>query len=253
MPLRLSHPSFRKTLLPPAPELAKSVQVDAASLERRSSPPDPGRSSLRLRQPRLVRHRRLQLSPGPNRSRPSARQRRRHRRRRALPRIPRPAPARGGGTSLAGQCCNVAVVLDFSKYMAGILEIDPERRIARVQPGVILDHLRAAAEASPDLRSRSRHPRPLHARRHDRQQLLRRPLDHGRQDRRQHRVARNPDLRRHPHARRRDQRRGLRAHRERRRPPRRNLCRTESRSPTTTATTSATSFPTFRAASPDTT
>jgi FAD/FMN-containing dehydrogenase/Fe-S oxidoreductase len=53
---------------------------------------------------------------------------------------------RGGGTSLAGQCCNVAVILDFSKYMAGILEIDPVRRIARVQPGVVLDHLRAAAE-----------------------------------------------------------------------------------------------------------
>src|SRR5579862_9052561 len=48
---------------------------------------------------------------------------------------------RGGGTSLAGQCCNVAVILDFSKHMAQILEIDPARRIARVQPGVVLDHL----------------------------------------------------------------------------------------------------------------
>ena len=57
-----------------------------------------------------------------------------------------PLLARGSGTSLAGQCCNVAVVLDFSKYMARILEIDPVRRIARVEPGVILDHLRAAAE-----------------------------------------------------------------------------------------------------------
>ena len=57
-----------------------------------------------------------------------------------------PVLSRGGGTSLAGQCCNVAVILDFSKYMAGILEIDPARRIARVQPGVILDHLRNAAE-----------------------------------------------------------------------------------------------------------
>jgi FAD/FMN-containing dehydrogenase/Fe-S oxidoreductase len=57
-----------------------------------------------------------------------------------------PLLCRGGGTSLAGQCCNVAVILDFSKYMAGILEIDPTRRIARVQPGVVLDHLRAAAE-----------------------------------------------------------------------------------------------------------
>ena len=57
-----------------------------------------------------------------------------------------PVLARGGGTSLAGQCCNVAVVLDFSKYMAKILEIDPVRKIARVEPGVILDHLRNAAE-----------------------------------------------------------------------------------------------------------
>ena len=57
-----------------------------------------------------------------------------------------PLLCRGGGTSLAGQCCNVAVILDFSKYMAAILEIDPARRIARVQPGVVLDHLRNAAE-----------------------------------------------------------------------------------------------------------
>jgi FAD/FMN-containing dehydrogenase/Fe-S oxidoreductase len=57
-----------------------------------------------------------------------------------------PLLCRGGGTSLAGQCCNVAVILDFSKYMARILEIDPARAIARVQPGVVLDTLRAAAE-----------------------------------------------------------------------------------------------------------
>jgi FAD/FMN-containing dehydrogenase/Fe-S oxidoreductase len=57
-----------------------------------------------------------------------------------------PVLSRGGGTSLAGQCCNTAVILDFSKYMAEILEIDPVRKIARVQPGVILDHLRNAAE-----------------------------------------------------------------------------------------------------------
>jgi FAD/FMN-containing dehydrogenase/Fe-S oxidoreductase len=57
-----------------------------------------------------------------------------------------PLLCRGGGTSLAGQCCNVAVILDFSKYMARILEVDPVRRIARVEPGVVLDHLRAAAE-----------------------------------------------------------------------------------------------------------
>jgi len=64
-----------------------------------------------------------------------------------------PVLCRGGGTSLAGQCCNVAVVLDFSKYMSKIVELDPERRIARVQPGIVLDHLRNAAEVSPHLRS----------------------------------------------------------------------------------------------------
>jgi FAD/FMN-containing dehydrogenase/Fe-S oxidoreductase len=72
-----------------------------------------------------------------------------------------PVLCRGGGTSLAGQCCNVAVVLDFSKYMANIIELDPERRIARVQPGVILDHLRHAGEKhnltfGPDPASHSR-------------------------------------------------------------------------------------------------
>jgi len=57
-----------------------------------------------------------------------------------------PILARGSGTSLAGQSCNVAVVLDFTKYMNRILEVDIEKRIARVQPGVILDTLRARAE-----------------------------------------------------------------------------------------------------------
>lgn len=58
-----------------------------------------------------------------------------------------PVLPRGAGTSLAGQCCNVAVVLDFTKYMNRILEIDPAARFARVQPGVVLDSLRSAAEA----------------------------------------------------------------------------------------------------------
>src|SRR2546430_10454739 len=57
-----------------------------------------------------------------------------------------PILARGGGTSLAGQCCNVAVVLDFSKYMNNILAIDSANKVARVQPGIVLDHLRTAAE-----------------------------------------------------------------------------------------------------------
>src|SRR3974390_2666007 len=53
---------------------------------------------------------------------------------------------RGGGTSLAGQCTNVAVVFDFSRYMNGITSIDPGAKLATVEPGVVLDRLRDAAE-----------------------------------------------------------------------------------------------------------
>ncbi|HLH62429.1 MAG TPA: FAD-linked oxidase C-terminal domain-containing protein [Ktedonobacteraceae bacterium] len=57
-----------------------------------------------------------------------------------------PIFSRGGGTSLAGQCCNVAVVIDMSKYMNRVIEIDPGKKQARVQPGTILDDLRHQAE-----------------------------------------------------------------------------------------------------------
>lgn len=57
-----------------------------------------------------------------------------------------PILARGAGTSLAGQTCNVAVILDFSKYLNRILHLDPKRRSATVEPGLINDHLRHAAE-----------------------------------------------------------------------------------------------------------
>jgi len=57
-----------------------------------------------------------------------------------------PILSRGGGTSLCGQCCNVAVVIDWSKYLHHIIELDPDRKWARVQPGVVLDDLRNAAE-----------------------------------------------------------------------------------------------------------
>src|SRR5579872_889389 len=57
-----------------------------------------------------------------------------------------PVLPRGAGTSLAGQTCNVAVILDFTKYMNKILEINPERGYARIQPGIVLDTLRNKAE-----------------------------------------------------------------------------------------------------------
>jgi FAD/FMN-containing dehydrogenase/Fe-S oxidoreductase len=56
-----------------------------------------------------------------------------------------PVLARGCGTGLAGQSVNAAVVFDFSKYMHQIVSLDPQARTARVQPGVICDHLRNAA------------------------------------------------------------------------------------------------------------
>jgi FAD/FMN-containing dehydrogenase/Fe-S oxidoreductase len=57
-----------------------------------------------------------------------------------------PLLPRGGGTSLAGQVANVAVVLDFSKYMHELLDLDADRKRARVQPGLVLDDLRRPAE-----------------------------------------------------------------------------------------------------------
>jgi FAD/FMN-containing dehydrogenase/Fe-S oxidoreductase len=57
-----------------------------------------------------------------------------------------PILPRGAGTSLAGQSCNVAVVIDFTKYMHRLVELNPDQRFARVQPGIVLDTLRAHAE-----------------------------------------------------------------------------------------------------------
>ncbi|OLZ42114.1 FAD-dependent oxidoreductase [Natrinema saccharevitans] len=55
-----------------------------------------------------------------------------------------PVLPRGGGTSLAGQAVNRAVVLDFTRHMDEIREIDPEARTATVQPGTILGTLNEA-------------------------------------------------------------------------------------------------------------
>ncbi|MGC1461464.1 MAG: FAD-binding and (Fe-S)-binding domain-containing protein, partial [Terracidiphilus sp.] len=53
---------------------------------------------------------------------------------------------RGAGTSLAGQCANVAVVFDYSRFMNGLILIDPSAKLATVEPGIVLDRLRDAAE-----------------------------------------------------------------------------------------------------------
>ncbi len=57
-----------------------------------------------------------------------------------------PILGRGAGTSLAGQCCNVAVVIDCSKYLNHITEMNPAAEFARVEPGIVLDDLRREAE-----------------------------------------------------------------------------------------------------------
>ncbi len=57
-----------------------------------------------------------------------------------------PILPRGGGTSLAGQAVNEAVVLDFTRYMDGVESIDPEAQTARVKPGAILGDLNAMLE-----------------------------------------------------------------------------------------------------------
>ena len=56
-----------------------------------------------------------------------------------------PMTSRGGGTSLAGQCTNVAVIIDFSKYLTAVCSIDPEAQEAVVEPGCNLDALRRTA------------------------------------------------------------------------------------------------------------
>lgn len=57
-----------------------------------------------------------------------------------------PVLARGGGTSMNGQAVNVAAVIDTSKYMNRVLAVDPSAQVADVEPGVVCDALRNAAE-----------------------------------------------------------------------------------------------------------
>ncbi len=56
-----------------------------------------------------------------------------------------PVLPRGAGTSLAGQTVGHAVVMDLSRHLRSIIEIDAEQRVARVQPGVVQEQLNLAA------------------------------------------------------------------------------------------------------------
>jgi FAD/FMN-containing dehydrogenase/Fe-S oxidoreductase len=62
-----------------------------------------------------------------------------------------PVLSRGGGTSLAGQCCNVAVVMDISKYFNKVLHVDKDKKLVSVQPGIVLDEMRNFTEEKAEL------------------------------------------------------------------------------------------------------
>lgn len=62
-----------------------------------------------------------------------------------------PVLSRGGGTSLAGQTCNVAVVMDMSKYYNKVLKIDRQAKRVTVQPGIVLDEMRNATKENAGL------------------------------------------------------------------------------------------------------
>lgn len=62
-----------------------------------------------------------------------------------------PLLPRGCGTSLTGSCCNVAVVMDMTKYYNRLLHIDKDKKTARVQPGIVLDEMRKATREAAGL------------------------------------------------------------------------------------------------------
>ncbi|MEU1005955.1 FAD-binding and (Fe-S)-binding domain-containing protein [Streptomyces tibetensis] len=56
-------------------------------------------------------------------------------------RLKAPVLSRGGGTSLAGQATNTAVIIDWTKYCHALVSVDPEARTCVVEPGIVLDEL----------------------------------------------------------------------------------------------------------------
>ena len=55
-----------------------------------------------------------------------------------------PLLSRGGGTSLAGQCCNEAVVIDWTKYCNRLVGVNADSKTALVEPGAVLDNVNRA-------------------------------------------------------------------------------------------------------------
>ena len=132
----------------PRPEPARALNRESAGRSLATigaAPSSPGRTSSRpgLDDPRPrdvrgsvrfddgsrapLRHGRVELPPGPDRRRRARVRRRRRGGARGVPPIRRARPDARRGTSLAGQCCNAAVVLDFSRHLRRVLEVDPAR------------------------------------------------------------------------------------------------------------------------------
>ena len=106
-----------------------------------------------------------------------------------------PVVARGAASSCAGQAIGPGIAVDCFR-LGRVLEIDPEARTARVEPGVVQAALnRAAAGARPGVRTRHLHRRPGDHRRHGGQQLVRLALDRVRGDPRQGRSRSAPSSR----------------------------------------------------------
>jgi hypothetical protein len=100
-----------------------------------------------------------------------------------------PIFARGGGTGIPGQTVNEGVLFDFSKYMNRLVELDPRDKRARRAGDCSGRAAQGRKQVRPHFRPRPRDAQPMHARRYDRQQLLRHALRHGGRDGRQHRRA----------------------------------------------------------------
>ena len=105
----------------------------------------------------------------------------------------RPVLSRGCGTSLAGQCCNVAVIIDFTKYLHDIIEIDAEKKLARVHPGVVCQDLRSTGgQAWVDVWAGPGDASLVHGGRNVREQFVRGALGDGGADGGRRRGAGNP-------------------------------------------------------------
>lgn len=62
-----------------------------------------------------------------------------------------PLLSRGGGTSLTGACCNVAIVMDMTKYYNKVLHINKDKKTVTVQPGIVLDEMRGTTSREANL------------------------------------------------------------------------------------------------------